>query len=112
MGWKNRPYWLRGGIYLAIVFTIYLIIERILYYSLELVWKDPYCAGGVICTILYFSVGILHLFPVNLRSHVITIIIGYIFFLVVGAIIGLIVGKIKSRKENKNIEEIQNDTFI
>ena len=99
MGWKDWPYWLRGGIIVVlipvIIFLIVLIFEKI---SSS---RDPtYYQGthGTLAGYLLIALGL----PINIIAPTLGegtfIFLTAIMYFVIGAIIGLIVGKIKSKK--------------
>lgn len=99
MGWKNLPYWLRGGIILLVlsVFLLYFLSTTVL-------CVDP-SSGADLSNPIFGCKSELERLFINLGF---TKFIGSIFFLgvsfLIGAIIGLIIGKIKS-KSKKQMED-------
>jgi len=76
MGWKDWPYWLRGGIISGIIFDLVVLI---------LLWSISNSGEGG--GIPLFSTAVLF-----------GLIVGFGLGFIIGAIIGWIVGKIKSKK--------------
>jgi len=88
MGWKNWPYWLRGGfigfliglILVLIMFGITPEFNNYIIYPMYIL-----CQGGLECTFSLFG-------------FVLSVIINLILFFIIGSLIGLVFGKIRSRK--------------
>ena len=78
MGWKNWPYWLRGGLIGIIVGIILLSIGERTSLPIE---------GNIFSSASYADGPFLYI-----------VIFALIIFFIIGAIIGLIVGKIKSKR--------------
>lgn len=111
VGWKNLPYWLRGGIVGSslniLLFVLILVIAKIFGdYALIL-------AFTIVPFVSPFFFGVSPLFfldlslPYNLNIpffvyQFLNILIPLIVYFVIGAIIGWIYGKIKVRNQNKN----------
>ncbi len=102
MGWKNWPYWIRGGLLGAIITIIgYIFIIMvgigfpILFYIPDIIIALPYrfIAKSFVYNILGSNLGSY----VLLFSYIIAIFPNFI----IGAIIGLIIGKIKSKKQKE-----------
>ncbi len=109
---KNWPYWLRGGIILAVIYPIF-------YYFIIFVaglLEDAFFGGSAdassdnfvldtINVILFFIIVFLtvpvvlasKLFDVN--NSVTVVIIVVVVGFIVGSLIGLIIGKIKKKKQ-------------
>jgi len=128
MGWKNWPYWLRGGIIsFIIVFALTIL------YTLNLVIIELIVPGGdidyisgiedILTVISFFmiviiafivSIPLLPLSIFGVRSipgiDAGNILSNYLFFFfmsiiwfIIGAIIGLIVGKVKKKKQENQM---------
>ena len=105
MGWKNWPYWLRGGIVCAVLVLIVFIISAVLGYF-KLGYFGQKGIGGILS---YFAIfGIIISIPIELivlvtnvpieryPNYVLYIFVIVIWF-IIGALIGWIVKKIKNR---------------
>ncbi len=110
MGWKDWPYWVKGGI---IAIIVHIILLPLLLLSIWTSYSTPPTdAGAIGAAILFgasigpfispFIFGILPM-PIPFSSVVGYYLIGFIFpiiiYFILGAIIGLVYGKIKSRKD-------------
>ena len=101
-GWKEWPYWLKGGVIITIIGLI-LFFVGILFIYLDLFFNPCHgdvCASGFLTSIgiLFFSV---FAWPMMLAQNqdilIWTLIISILQLFIIGAIIGFIYGKIKSR---------------
>ena len=90
MGWKDWPYWIKGGV---IGLGIFIVMFLLSYIILMLGCMDRVIyllsiKSGIMfptpCLLVYFFFASYSIMP--------------FVFIVIGAIIGLIVGKIKSKK--------------
>lgn len=108
MDWKQLPYWLRGGI-IAVIFFIIILVTLILlatnYQQLGITRED----GGFLFYLGAFFL-ILITLPVipswgsianeSFIDLIPIVIVGLIFYFMIGEIIGLVIGKIKSKKQS------------
>ncbi len=78
MGWKDLPYWLKGGIIALIIWIIFFVLAGIVDFQIKGI-IPPIIIGG-----LY-----------NNLTTVVAYIENAIIYLIIGAIVGLIYGKIK-----------------
>jgi hypothetical protein len=113
--WRNRPYWLRGGLIGAIILFIIMQLTRLLIYLFSFTRKfffyiykilavEPLrffgnfiCSIGDMCLLTVRS-GITRYTP--FPTFLGTVILLIIYF-IIGVIIGLIISKIKSKKKVK-----------
>jgi len=102
MGWKEWPYWLKGGIMGLIV---YLIIFG-LFFIVSLNCRKGFCGYISINTVLYFFVSIIFLIlNIDIIPYlsnplaILFILVNLTAVFVIGSLIGFIIGKIKSRGE-------------
>ena len=117
MGWKNWPYWVRGGITGIIVSIIYPLLIFFIAVMLNAM-QNKFLLDQPIAIIfiipmffLFFALfafgissasGSLQLF--TLLYSIGLILLHFITYFVIGAIIGLVYGKIKKRKEENAIK--------
>jgi hypothetical protein len=91
MGWKNLSYWLKGGIILAGI-NFLLIVLYYLISNGQGSYYDPsaflYISSFLVTDFFYWGS----------NSPLEIFIFSSIFYFIIGAIIGLIYGKIKNRK--------------
>ena len=101
MGWKNWPYWLKGGIIGA---TIGIFLVSLFLYASEgeeISYPDILLWGGYLFTWipsvrkLFFDISQFTSYNYNVNVRIIG---GPFFYILLGLIIGLIIGKIKNRK--------------
>ena len=97
MGWKDLPYWIKGGV---IFFVFRIVIGAIIILS------SPRGDFGRALMLGFLDLPITLIIansPLNinigsyLMNNVLLTILGLIFWFVIGAIIGWIVGKIKNK---------------
>ncbi len=89
MGWKDWPYWIKGGVILIILWIIFNIASSI--YVLFFCWDSSlYCNPNVLrlMSFTYFS---------NRQNN---IVVDIIFILFIGVLLGWIYGKIKQSKKD------------
>ena len=91
MGWKNLPYWLRGGI-VALIIAIILLVPSLIIESIPLYIFNLDFIGLIIFQGSILNEDIFGVF------QLITLAISYF---IIGALIGLIIGKIKSKRQNE-----------
>ncbi|MEK6932310.1 MAG: hypothetical protein AABW56_00765 [Nanoarchaeota archaeon] len=98
MGWKDWPSWLKGGVILALIDFVILLIPIIKYLG------DPNYYGESLAFFLIFtnplSFMLSDLFEINLMKFLGLLgyaLFGIIFYFIIGALIGWIVGKIRNR---------------
>jgi len=99
MGWKNWPYWLKGGI---IVSILYLIIGLILIkYPCGDTMSGGQCWDFTMLFILisYSLLGILYRLGIDPQSKYLVLIATFLVYFVIGSIIGWIYAIIKSRRD-------------
>ncbi|MBI2631989.1 hypothetical protein HYW75_03225 [Candidatus Pacearchaeota archaeon] len=91
MGWKNWPYWLKGGV-IGIIF-IYLILLLGIFNILN--------ENSFLYILLLPALVVFFYFPYtfNLGGYEWQFITYSIYGLIIGALIGWIYGKIKKKKE-------------
>ncbi len=108
MGWKSKPYWLKGGI---ILLSIALLILLYLYINFGLIYNEYNCPIDTCSSPIYlfyiqniFSFGLIFIEYLGLVKEG-TIIYQILFFILnltvyflIGSIIGRIYGKFKSKK--------------
>lgn len=111
MGWKNWPYWLRGGIIGGVIGIIWFVFHFMgmnfgpgeggylnwVYYTFGVI-------SGLLGSILgFFIFPIALLFGEYFSDATATpfLIISVIYLFLIGALIGFIIGKIKSRNKKK-----------
>jgi len=90
MGWKDWPYWLKGGV-IGLIAGIIDIIAA-------LAFQAPTCEIGATCPQQHIigKIALLLIYPLQILGKSIpTVITILIYFFIIGAIIGLIVGKVK-----------------
>ena len=96
MGWKNWPYWLKGGI---IATLIYIIVS--VYTLPQLNLPTPLGIKQLLGLILFPSYLVYFIIGAFIRVTSTTIIlidiISIPLYFIIGAIIGLIYGKIKKK---------------
>lgn len=105
MGWKNLPYWLKGGV-IFLVISIFLHLFIKLLYVLTPIVGISFLIWYPLSWILYFLPSLIIFWnsifepdtfiPIVSGTNVIHV---FIFYFIIGAIIGWIYGKIKSRKQ-------------
>ena len=86
MGWKNLPYWLKGGIIGGISGILLAILGQ---------------HFVLIRSASFLALILIYVFPVGHYFSPIIILIGlinFITYMILGALIGYIYGKIKNRK--------------
>ena len=100
MGWKDWPYWLKGGTIAGLLDLIFIIIVLIVYGAF----------GGAERGALLYTVGLVQVpsflavwyasYTGSQRSlqFIISVILGILGYFIEGALIGWIVGKIKGNK--------------
>jgi len=88
MGWKDWPYWLKGGIIGTVLATLIILIVGFIALSICYENCPPFIKNSLFIFILpsYFLPGVI--------ADVAIIIWNFL----IGALIGFIYGKIKSRK--------------
>jgi len=101
MGWKNWPYWLKGGIVFTVIELIFLFLQTFLtdfinYFNEN--YNYPFILASMLgwATAGFDSPNLLAPF-----GAVIFIVYFLSFSFIIGALIGFIVGKIKSSKRGK-----------
>ena len=99
MGWKNLPYWLRGGIIAELVFII-LILSSV-YARFISITLTYFITQSIGIDDFLFERSIESIPLLNLPGWIFYIILFSLIFIIIGAIIGLIVGKIKSKKQKE-----------
>ncbi len=106
MGWKNWPYWVKGGL----IFTILVLLVTFIIGLIAVISYSNILFSGKDIFLIYFI--IIYLFPsyslLNVLKHspgsflegdIITAIISSsIIWFLIGALIGFIIGKIKQKK--------------
>lgn len=89
MGWKNLPYWLRGGIIAIIIFIILVVITSI---------SDRQGTSHPGALIIPLLPGLALTNHTLYRSDLlINGFISLIIYFIIGALIGFIIGKIKNK---------------
>ena len=114
MGWKNLPYWMRGGVIGIIIGAVLTIILLFIivpnFFNKYTTNLNLYEAHGLYFMILliFWIVFIPSIFLLAIGSlgiplwsifSIIFLALFLIYYFVIGAIIGLIIGKIKSKKQ-------------
>ncbi|MFH1455399.1 MAG: hypothetical protein ABIF40_00430 [archaeon] len=94
MGWKDWPYWLRGGL-------ITLTLSLIIFLVLIIAYPSTVSAFGAGIFVLYPAI---FLGPIlQIRNEVVSslffLIFPFLIYFLIGALGGLMVGKIKSKKD-------------
>lgn len=90
MGWRNLPYWLKGGIISFLIVFIWGILDFVLFHTMITIMLICVSFTGIfLCKPLNIGYG---------NYDTLLIILALISYFLLGAIIGLIVGKIRSRK--------------
>ena len=96
MGWKDWPYWLKGGIIVSVFALIFRLAG-----SMFLLFDSSNIFERILSYISFFlgyPFGIPLANILNTGITIIDFILFLIFYSLIGALIGWIYGKIKSRK--------------
>ncbi len=107
MGWKNWPYWLKGGL----IFTMLVLLVTFIIGLIAVISYSNIPFSGKDIFLIYFI--IIYLFPsyslLNvlksspgsfLEGNIITAIItSSVIWFLIGALIGFVIGKIKSSRK-------------
>ena len=113
MGWKNWPYWARGGI---LSITGILLISIIIGFIVAIIYNNiPDLEKGFFLTFFIifssailllpsFLLGILGSSPGSFGlegNFIVALLVSLFTWFIIGALIGFIIGKIKSSKRRK-----------
>jgi len=90
MGWKNWPYWLKGGL----IFEIVLLIQIILTYLCLITGFIHGDAAN--CLVFAISPGLL--FTKIVDGIIIPIVVNLVVYFTIGTLIGFLFGKLKKKK--------------
>ena len=111
MGWKNWPYWVRGGGIAVLYVILYFLVQNItqlnkviliVFFPLLIIYFL------IFAVVITYSGGVLidstqvDLQQVNTLGAIILNVLLFIVFFILGALIGFIIGKIKSRKQGES----------
>jgi len=110
MGWKDLPYWLKGGLIGVIVaFFSSLIVQLVELNNLGIIreifaWLN--LPGLIIAAFTgFFRIDFFGGFgstpAETLKSIIVVFIFNVLFYFLIGALVGAIVGKVKSKNKNK-----------
>ena len=99
MGWKDWPYWVKGGVFCFLIFFIYNILLLVFSFVPCI---DTYNSPNAFCE-LVFNAGDLNgrigrIMGGELSQiPLVGLLLGMLAFFLIGVIIGLIYGKIKNK---------------
>jgi len=96
MGWKNWPYWLRGGIIgMVISFLLIIIISFLGLLSLNMFGESSYFGNflGTISSLLFIKFNPFYGFIFKSNTLLGQLLPFLVFYFIIGAIIGWIYGK-------------------
>ena len=96
MGWKNWPYWLKGGVIGGGIYIIWYIIQ-IGYTTLTANIRNPWINLPIYYT--SFPVTSLNNYFMSLGFYYLMPFLLLIYYFLLGAIIGFIIDRIKGRKK-------------
>ena len=110
MGWKDLPYWVKGGIILASLNMIYslanMVAINLLNIPLHLLSFNKLLTNiSFFPSFEIFRVRVIYPFVIYLGNQTALyrfLLINTIFWLIVGFLFGWIYGKIRKRKEQSN----------
>ena len=92
MGWRNWPSWLKGGIILALIDFIILLIPLVKYFSNPNYYGESFGYLLVFTNPLSWMLSDLFEVPLNLPLMA---FLGIILYFLVGSLIGWLIGKFK-----------------
>ena len=95
MSWRDKPYWLKGGIYFLCVVLFILGLDYLLEYVIFQSAGDMGTLPMWIVTMISFPILLLFFFTQDSPWLILTIILEIIYLFLIGTIIGWIIGKIK-----------------
>ena len=103
MGWKNWPYWLRGGIIFSIIYLIIFIILKLIPCD-STGYLGGSCLGLGILTLVLLSPasGILNLLNLDNSNLISVFLLALICYFIIGALIVSVINKFKNLKNGKN----------
>lgn len=110
MGWKNWPYWVRGGVIADIITVVTAPLILVLMFlaafsdfpisnNITIIWFIMFGIGQLITKFFYGIFGWATGFSILIGSIVVSLFINFL----IGALIGLIVRKMKKKKQNEVI---------
>ena len=102
MGWKNWPYWLKGGILFslinALLSTLIYLILLILKNNFDTIRFAAEYSFFLVISLLFINPAWYFSGPRSYFDIIFGLVVGAALYFIIGAIIGWIYGKIKSRK--------------